>query len=33
VTLNTVYSRIRAAKLAFREEVARAELITRGKPR
>jgi RNA polymerase sigma-70 factor (ECF subfamily) len=33
VPLNTVYSRIRAAKLAFREEVARAELITRGKPR
>ncbi len=28
--LNTVYSRVRAAKLAFQAEVARLELVTRG---
>jgi RNA polymerase sigma-70 factor (ECF subfamily) len=33
VPLNTVYSRIRVAKLAFQAEVARLELITRGKSR
>jgi len=31
VPLNTVYSRIRAAKLAFQAEVTRLELVTRGK--
>jgi RNA polymerase sigma-70 factor, ECF subfamily len=33
VPLNTVYSRIRAAKLAFQAEVARLELVARGKSR
>jgi RNA polymerase sigma-70 factor (ECF subfamily) len=33
VPLNTVYSRIRAAKLAFQAEVTRLELVTRGKSR
>ncbi|HEV8547545.1 MAG TPA: sigma-70 family RNA polymerase sigma factor [Polyangiaceae bacterium] len=31
--LNTVYSRVRAARLAFQAEVARLELVTRGKSR
>jgi RNA polymerase sigma-70 factor (ECF subfamily) len=31
--LNTVYSRVRAAKLAFQAEVARLELIARGRSR
>jgi RNA polymerase sigma-70 factor, ECF subfamily len=30
VPLNTVYSRIRAARLAFQAEIARLELVTRG---
>jgi RNA polymerase sigma-70 factor (ECF subfamily) len=33
VPLNTVYSRIRAAKLAFQAEIARLELVTRGQSR
>jgi len=33
IPLNTVYSRIRAAKLAFQAEIARLELVTRGKSR
>jgi RNA polymerase sigma-70 factor (ECF subfamily) len=32
VPLNTVYSRIRAAKLAFQAEVSRLKLVTRGEP-
>jgi len=32
VPLNTVYSRIRAAKLAFQAEVTRLNLVNRGKP-
>lgn len=31
--VNTVYSRVRAAKLAFQAEVARLELVTRGRSR
>ena len=31
VPLNTVYSRIRAARLAFQAEIARLELVSRGK--
>ena len=33
VPVNTVYSRVRAAKLAFQSALARQELVTRGKPR
>jgi RNA polymerase sigma-70 factor (ECF subfamily) len=33
IPVNTVYSRIRAAKLAFQTEIARLELINRGKSR
>jgi RNA polymerase sigma-70 factor, ECF subfamily len=33
VPLNTAYSRIRAAKLAFQAEITRLELVTRGRPR
>jgi RNA polymerase sigma-70 factor (ECF subfamily) len=33
VPLNTVYSRIRAAKLAFQAEIGRLELVTRGRTR
>lgn len=33
VPLNTVYSRIRAAKLAFQAEISRLELVTPGTPR
>ena len=33
IPVNTVYSRIRAAKLAFQAALARQELVTRGKPR
>jgi RNA polymerase sigma-70 factor (ECF subfamily) len=33
VPLNTVYSRIRAAKLAFQAEISRLELVTRGRSR
>lgn len=33
VPVNTVYSRVRAAKLAFQAAIARQELVTRGKTR
>jgi RNA polymerase sigma-70 factor, ECF subfamily len=33
VPLNTVYSRVRAAKLAFQAEISRLELVNRGKSR